>query len=55
MRNYVRRAKTFEPLIDDELQRDIVAEYVNLRDEDPRSADGSWACRRGRDLFIVGQ
>jgi len=34
MRNYVRKAKTFEPLIDDELQRDIVAEYVNLREEE---------------------
>jgi len=34
MRNYVRRAKTFEPLIDDELMRDIVDAYVSLREDE---------------------
>jgi len=34
MRHYVRKARTFEPLIDDDLQRDIVDAYVNMRDEE---------------------
>merc|ERR1712066_634409 len=34
MRHYIRKARTFEPLIDDELQRDIVDAYVAMRDEE---------------------
>jgi len=34
MRNYIRKARTYEPLIDDELQRDIVDAYVSMRDEE---------------------
>merc|ERR1712039_831752 len=34
MRSYIRKARTFEPLIDDKLQRDIVDAYVAMRDEE---------------------
>mmetsp|Transcript_44033 Transcript_44033/g.128215 ORF Transcript_44033/g.128215 Transcript_44033/m.128215 type:complete len:786 (+) Transcript_44033:97-2454(+) len=34
MRNYVRKAKSFEPLIDDDLMQDIVAAYVAMREEE---------------------
>merc|ERR1719215_1010376 len=36
LRNYVRKAKTFEPLIDDAVQKDIVNAYVQIRDEEAR-------------------
>merc|ERR1712190_532092 len=36
MRAYIRKAKTFEPMITDELQKDIVEAYVNLRDEEKK-------------------
>jgi len=34
MRHYIRKAKSYEPLIDDELQRDIVDAYVTMREEE---------------------
>jgi len=36
LRNYVRKARTFEPLIDDSIQQDIVNAYVQIRDEEAR-------------------
>jgi len=36
MRSYIRRARTFEPMIDDALQRDIVDAYVAMRDDEKR-------------------
>jgi DNA replication licensing factor MCM7 len=36
LRNYVRKARTFEPLIDDSIQPDIVNAYVNIRDEETK-------------------
>merc|ERR1712232_243442 len=36
MRSYVRRAKTYEPVVTDSLQKDIVDAYVNIRDEEKR-------------------
>jgi len=36
MRAFIRKAKTFEPMIDDELQRDIVDAYVSIRDDEKR-------------------
>jgi len=37
MRSLIRRARTFEPMIDDTLQRDIVDAYVSMRDDEKRS------------------
>jgi len=37
MRTYIRRAKSFEPYIDDSLKDEIVDAYVNLRIEEKRS------------------
>jgi len=37
MRSYIRRARTFEPMIDDALQRDIVDAYVTMRDDEKRA------------------
>merc|ERR1712238_452305 len=34
MRSFIRKAKSFEPLIDDELQQDIVNVYVSSREEE---------------------
>merc|ERR1712113_714602 len=36
MRSYIRKARTFEPMITDELQKDIVEAYVSLREEEKR-------------------
>merc|ERR1712083_1137114 len=36
MRNYVRRAKTYEPYVEDSLQKDIVDAYVSMRDDEKR-------------------
>jgi len=36
MRAFIRRAKSFEPMIDDSLQRDIVDAYVSIRDDEKR-------------------
>merc|ERR1719235_3108598 len=36
MRTYIRRARTFEPMIEDSLQREIVDAYVSLRDEEKK-------------------
>merc|ERR1719487_546080 len=36
MRNYVRRAKSYEPYVEDALQRDIVDAYVSMRDDEKR-------------------
>jgi len=36
MRNYVRRAKSYEPYVDDSLQKDIVDAYVSMRDDEKR-------------------
>lgn len=37
MRAYIRKAKTFEPYIDDTLKEDIVNAYVSMRDDEKRS------------------
>jgi len=37
MRSYIRRARTYEPMIEDALQRDIVDAYVSMRDDEKRS------------------
>jgi DNA replication licensing factor MCM7 len=34
MRSFIRRAKSFEPMIDDEIQQDIVNDYVSRREEE---------------------
>mmetsp|Transcript_56243 Transcript_56243/g.158517 ORF Transcript_56243/g.158517 Transcript_56243/m.158517 type:complete len:802 (+) Transcript_56243:62-2467(+) len=36
MRTYIRKAKTFEPMISDDLQEAIVEEYVQMRDDEKR-------------------
>jgi DNA replication licensing factor MCM7 len=36
MRSYIRKARTFEPMIEDALQRDIVDAYVSMRDDEKR-------------------
>merc|ERR1712070_762801 len=36
MRAFIKKAKSFEPMIDDELQRDIVDAYVSIRDDEKR-------------------
>merc|ERR1712113_424708 len=36
MRSYIRKARSFEPMITDELQKDIVEAYVSLREEEKR-------------------
>merc|ERR1711920_755841 len=36
MRMYIRKARTFEPLIDDAVQKDIVNAYVSIRDEEQK-------------------
>lgn len=36
MRAYIRKARAFEPMIDDNLQRDIVDAYVSMRDDEKR-------------------
>lgn len=36
LRSYVRRAKTYEPVVTDSLQKDIVDAYVSMRDEEKR-------------------
>merc|ERR1719183_1812549 len=36
MRSLIRRARSFEPMIDDALQRDIVDAYVAMRDDEKR-------------------
>merc|ERR1711920_271134 len=36
MRSYIRRAKTYEPMVTDELQKDIIEAYVSLRDEEKK-------------------
>jgi DNA replication licensing factor MCM7 len=36
MRSYVRRCKTYEPYVDDTLQKDIVDAYVSLRDDEKK-------------------
>jgi DNA replication licensing factor MCM7 len=38
MRAYIRKARSYEPLIDDTLMRDIVDAYVSMRDDEKRSA-----------------
>jgi DNA replication licensing factor MCM7 len=37
MRHFVRKAKSFEPWIENSLQKDIVDAYVSLRDDEKRS------------------
>merc|ERR1712066_958131 len=37
MRSFIRRARSYEPMIDDALQRDIVDAYVSMRDDEKRS------------------
>jgi DNA replication licensing factor MCM7 len=37
MRSYIRRARTYEPMIEDALQRDIVDAYVSMRDDEKKS------------------
>lgn len=34
MRSFIRRAKSYEPMIDDELQQDIVNAYVSSREDE---------------------
>merc|ERR1712032_1499504 len=36
MRSYIRKAKSCEPLIDDQLQKSIVDAYVSMRDDEKR-------------------
>lgn len=36
MRSYVRKARTFEPMIADELQKEVVDAYVSMRDDESR-------------------
>jgi len=36
MRAYIRKAKSYEPMIEDSLQRDIVDAYVSMRDDEKR-------------------
>merc|ERR1711870_173763 len=36
MRSYIRKARGYEPMITDELQKDIVEAYVNLRDDEKK-------------------
>merc|ERR1711981_1416670 len=36
MRSYVRKAKTYEPKIDDALTKDIVDAYVSMREEEKK-------------------
>jgi len=36
MRMYIRKARTFQPLIDDAVQKDIVNAYVSIRDEEQK-------------------
>jgi len=36
MRAFIRRARTFEPTVDESLQRDIVDAYVSMRDDEKR-------------------
>mmetsp|Transcript_18446 Transcript_18446/g.50644 ORF Transcript_18446/g.50644 Transcript_18446/m.50644 type:complete len:796 (+) Transcript_18446:108-2495(+) len=36
MRNFVKRAKSYEPYVDDQLQKDIVDAYVSMRDDEKR-------------------
>merc|ERR1712151_336230 len=36
MRTYVRKARSFEPMIDDHLQKSIIDEYVQMRDDEKR-------------------
>merc|ERR1740121_518640 len=37
MRAFVRKAKTFEPLVTDELMRDVQDAYVQMREDEKRS------------------
>jgi len=37
MRTYIRKARCYEPMIDDSLQKSIVDEYVQMRDDEKRS------------------
>merc|ERR1712217_601678 len=37
MRSFIKRARSYEPMIDDALQRDIVDAYVSMRDDEKRS------------------
>merc|ERR1712019_103685 len=37
MRSYVRRAKSYEPFVDDSIQKDIVDAYVSMRDDEKRA------------------
>jgi DNA replication licensing factor MCM7 len=36
MRAYIRKARSYEPMIEDSLQRDIVDAYVSMRDDEKR-------------------
>merc|ERR1712159_947535 len=36
MRSYIRKARSYEPMIEDSLQRDIVDAYVSMRDDEKR-------------------
>jgi len=36
MRTYIRKARTYEPMLDDNLQKNIVEEYVQMRDDEKR-------------------
>jgi DNA replication licensing factor MCM7 len=36
MRSYIRRAKTYNPVVSDSLQKDIVDAYVSMREEEKR-------------------
>merc|ERR1712066_505519 len=37
MRSFIKRARSYEPMIDDALQRDIVDAYVSMRDDEKRA------------------
>jgi DNA replication licensing factor MCM7 len=55
MRAYIRKAKSYEPLIDDTLQRDIADAYVSIRDDEKRDAatDSRKAYTTPRTLLAI--
>lgn len=55
MRAYIRKARSYEPLIDDALQRDIADAYVSIRDDEKRDAasDSRKAYTTPRTLLAI--
>merc|ERR1712050_822701 len=54
MRMYIRKAKTFEPMIDDGLQKDIADAYVAMRDDEKRGdIDGRKSYTTPRTLLAI--